>query len=112
MNSFETCPQVTLQAFLFFGLIEGLYLTNITHSDLALSIGSATFNSIIQVYRLKKESEAAQETFVQYALNCITARFGWVPFDHKLQQFAKAKDVKNLEVCKRKLIFGQKLLLI
>ena len=75
MNSFETCPQVMLQALLFFGVIEGINVTNITDRDLALSIGSAILNSFIQVIRLKKESEAVQETFVQYALNCITARF-------------------------------------
>ena len=80
-------PQVVLQALLYFGVIKGLSLTTITDRDLALSIGSAIFNSLIQLFRLKKESTAAQESFVQYSLSCITARFGWVPFNHKLEQF-------------------------
>ena len=66
---------MTLQVLLFVGILGGRELTEITDTDLILSIGSAITNSVIQVFLLKKESLAAHETFVQYALNCIIARF-------------------------------------
>ena len=64
-----------LQALLFFGVMKGKNLNDISDEDLILSISAAIFNSFVQIFRLKKESKAVQETFVQYALNCITARF-------------------------------------
>ena len=85
--SFETIPQVTLQALLFFGVIKVGTLTEITDYDLILSISSAFINAVIQLSRLKLESGAVKETFVQYSLNCITARFGWIPFKHTIEQF-------------------------
>ena len=66
---------MTLQALLFFNVIKGRDLGDISDTDLILSISSAIFNSFIQLFRLRKESTAAQETFVQYSLNCITARY-------------------------------------
>ena len=42
-------PQVTLQALLFFGVIQGGNLGDITDRDLILSICSAIFNSIIHL---------------------------------------------------------------
>ena len=74
-DSFETVPQVTLQGLLYLSVIEGRELTNITDQDLILSIASAIFNSVNQVYTLKLQSAAVDETFVQYSLNCIIARF-------------------------------------
>ena len=75
LHSFETVPQVLLQAFIYFDIINGRDWNEITDRDLILSIGSATFNSLVQVFRLMKESEAVKETFIQYSLNCITARY-------------------------------------
>ena len=68
-------PQVTLQVLLFFSIIKGRELTDITDSDLILSIVAAVLNSVIQVIKMKMERTAANETFVQYSLNCIIARF-------------------------------------
>eukprot|EP01084_Bolivina_argentea_P140823 247507_1 len=84
---FETVPQVVLQALLFFSIIEGKQFNAITNSDLLLSLCSAMFSSVLQLFRLRAESMAVQETFVHYALNCITARFGWVAFKDKIGQF-------------------------
>eukprot|EP01083_Nonionella_stella_P096780 272139_1 len=89
---FETAPQAILQVLLAFHVIEGRDLAGISDRDLILSIGAAILNSFVQLFRLKKESKAAQETFVQYSLHCITARFGWVPFNHLMQQFVDAED--------------------
>ena len=80
------------QVLLFLSIIAGGELTGITKQDLRLSIGSASFNCIIQLFRLKLESTAVEETFVQYSLNCITARFGWVPFSSKLKAFTKSHE--------------------
>eukprot|EP01084_Bolivina_argentea_P024887 46328_1 len=93
---FETIPQAILQGFLFSGFIQGRELTGITRSDLILSISAAILNSFIQIFRLKMESTAAQETFVQYSLHCITARFAWVPFTHKMIEFVQKNDGRNI----------------
>ena len=90
--SFETIPQVTLQVLLFTDIIQGKGSTNITDQDLILSIGSAVLNTIVQLLRLKLESRAVKEAFIQYSLNCITARFGWIPFKHLLEQFGNKVD--------------------
>eukprot|EP01084_Bolivina_argentea_P080713 146175_1 len=92
---FETIPQVTLQILLFTRMIKGISVTTITDRDLIFSISTAIFNSLVQLFRLKLESKAAQETFVQYALNCISCRFGWVPFAHKLQRFEDINEKKH-----------------
>eukprot|EP01084_Bolivina_argentea_P067294 122575_1 len=84
---FETVPQVALQLLLFFSIAKGNELKNITRTDLLLSIGSALFSSFMQIFRLRAESMAVNETLVHYSLNCITARFGWVPFKDKMEQF-------------------------
>eukprot|EP01084_Bolivina_argentea_P317425 550350_1 len=95
---FETCPQVALQALLFFGIIKGKEFNAITDTDLLVSLSSAIFSSIMQIYRLRAESMAVQETFVHYALNCITARFGWVAYKDKIEQFNSElqKKLENL----------------
>merc|ERR1712154_39982 len=78
------------------GIIRGRELSGITDKDLILSIGAAIFNCFIQLFRLKKESNAAKETFIQYSLNCITARFGWVPFNHLIEQLVDDDNKTNL----------------
>eukprot|EP01084_Bolivina_argentea_P121455 215222_1 len=84
---FETIPQVILQVLLFLSIIKGKELSGVTDSDLILSICSAGVNFIIQIFRLIFESRAVQETFIEYSLNCITARYEWVPFKHNIEQF-------------------------
>ena len=68
-------PQVILQSLVWSGLIKGRGLSTITNTDIALSVAAASANSIFQLFRLYQESEATQEAFVKYCLNCITARF-------------------------------------
>eukprot|EP01083_Nonionella_stella_P089132 248670_1 len=75
---FETAPQLVLQTLLFSGVSSDV---------LMLSIFSAFFNFVIQLVRLKAESVAVRETFVQYSLHSITARFGWLPFKHLIKEF-------------------------
>eukprot|EP01083_Nonionella_stella_P113712 335355_1 len=87
---FETVPQVILQLYLFLYSSDELRkLSGITDHDLILSIGSAVFNCFVQILRLVFESAAVHETFVQYALNCLTARYEWVPFKHQLDRFVE-----------------------
>ena len=78
---------MALQVLLFFGYVQGRKLTNITDQDLFISIGSALINSCIQLFRLRKESRAVRETFVQYSLNCITARYVAIVSDESKQLF-------------------------
>eukprot|EP01084_Bolivina_argentea_P002010 3706_1 len=86
---FETVPQVSLQALLFFNLIPGKSLTGITDSDLILSISSAVVNCVLQSFQLYAESVAVRESIHQYALHCITARFSWIPYLHEINKFLK-----------------------
>eukprot|EP01083_Nonionella_stella_P267987 905612_1 len=81
---FETTPQLILQIIL---LWKGASSSGITPFDLGLSIASALLNSGIGTYRIKLESKAVNERFLQYALHCITSRFGWVPFQHIIDEF-------------------------
>lgn len=82
---FETVPQAMVQTLLFFSIIDGKELAGITNSDLILSLSSAAFNCLLQLLRLLLESKAVNEGFVQYSLHCITARFGWIPFEQQIR---------------------------
>merc|ERR1712228_950708 len=95
---FETVPQAILQSLLFFEIIKGKDLAGITNNDLILSLSSAAFNSLLQIFKLYQESNAVKESFVQYSLNCITARFGWVPFEHQIKGFADNENIKTLTI--------------
>eukprot|EP01084_Bolivina_argentea_P191474 328900_1 len=94
---FETVPQVILQGLLFGSVIKGRELTGITDRDLILSIGSAVFNLIVQLFRLFLEKDAVKESFVQYAFNCMTARFAWVPYKHILERMEKGNINYNIQ---------------
>eukprot|EP01084_Bolivina_argentea_P229506 387328_1 len=96
---FETVPQLTLQALLFFDIISGKDSQGITDRDLIISLSSAFFSSIMQLFRLKAESGAVRETFVHYALNCITARFGWVAYRDKIEEFQKRLEKEFKQKC-------------
>merc|ERR1712228_642903 len=98
---FETIPQTTIQSFLFLRVIPGIELTNITQSDLLISIGSAIFSSIMQVTKLYFEAGAVQESFFQYSLTCFMARIGWVPYRTKMRRVLENKPEKTItSVCK------------
>eukprot|EP01083_Nonionella_stella_P089131 248668_1 len=102
---FETVPQLILQTLLFTAVI-GVQdeLTGVSSDVLMLSICSASFNFVIQTLRLKAESVAVRETFVQYSLHSITARFGWLPFKHLIKQSGarqKRTDNKSKTCCWR-----------
>merc|ERR1712228_449140 len=98
---FETIPQTTIQSFLFLRVIPGIELTNITQSDLLISIGSAIFSSIMQVTKLYFEAGAVQESFFQYSLTCFMARIGWVPYRTKMRRVLENKPEKAItSVCK------------
>eukprot|EP01084_Bolivina_argentea_P320086 555312_1 len=84
---FESVPQTILQVLLFRRVITGKELLNgITDADLIRSISIASINVFVQLFRLFAESVAVKESFVQYSLNCITARFGWLPFKHLIDE--------------------------
>eukprot|EP01084_Bolivina_argentea_P110314 197016_1 len=77
---FETVPQVILQTLLYTKTISGKDISGITDRALLISVSSAVFNCIVTLVKLYAESRGVQETFVEYSLHSITARFGWVPF--------------------------------
>eukprot|EP01084_Bolivina_argentea_P074421 135013_1 len=84
---FESVPQTIIQVLLFKRVITGKELLNgITDEDLIRSISIASINVFVQCFRLFAESVAVKESFVQYSLNCITARFEWVPFKHLIDK--------------------------
>ena len=74
---FETIPQAVLQSLLLF---SGAFGSNISEVDVYISIASAVLNSIFQVLRLRLESIACHESFVEYCLQCLLARISWIPF--------------------------------
>eukprot|EP01084_Bolivina_argentea_P231860 390910_1 len=82
---FETIPQCSLQALLFFSVIEGRETSKITQKDLLISIVAAIVNSLGQVIRLYWESNAVHESLLQYSLNCIVGRVGWIPYVEQLK---------------------------
>eukprot|EP01084_Bolivina_argentea_P043354 79888_1 len=96
---FETIPQVTIQGLLFFSVIGGLELTNITSNDLLISVASAVFSSITQIIKLLFEAHAVQESFFQYALTCFMARIGWVPFRTKIRKVLENDDLGTNHLC-------------
>ena len=82
---FETIPQAVLQFLLLwhvFGSSSG-----VTELDVYLSIISATLNCIFQILRLRLESQACNETFDQYCLECLMARISWIPFEKQILRF-------------------------
>eukprot|EP01084_Bolivina_argentea_P276963 472691_1 len=92
---YETVPQVILQILLYFSIIEGKTLSGVTNRALIISICSAVFNCVMQMFRLIWESQAVQESFIQYALNSLTARYAWVPYKHKIEQINKYKTITS-----------------
>ena len=68
-------PQVTLQSLLFFGIID-VKLVGIETSDLVVSICAALLNSIGQIWRLKLESTAVEESFIEFCLYSVNGRVG------------------------------------
>eukprot|EP01084_Bolivina_argentea_P168991 292967_1 len=82
---FESLPQVVIQSLLFFSVIEGKEFSGVTERGLIISISSALVNCIMQIIRLCFEKTAVRESFVEYAFNCISARFGWIPFQHQIE---------------------------
>eukprot|EP01084_Bolivina_argentea_P191475 328902_1 len=97
--SFETFPQVILQCLLYFSIIPGIELTGITDDDLILSICSAGVNSVFQLIQLYAESIAVDESFIGYSLHCITAKFSWVPFVHKIYNYNKTVVDGHKSIC-------------
>ena len=86
---FETIPQSILQTFLLIGIFGNINDTNITASDVYLSIVSAILNSLFQIFRLKLESQACEESFVEYCLTCLMAQIAWIPFHKKIEFILK-----------------------
>ena len=77
-------PQVTLQSLLFFGIID-VKSVGITTSELVLSICAALLNGIAQIWRLKLESNAVEESLIEFCLHSVNGRVGWVPFLKKME---------------------------
>ena len=92
---FETIPQCTVQTLLFLSMLPGSETSQITDRELMVSIGAALVNSLGQTVRLYFESRAVDEKLLEYALNCIVGRVGWVPFLKELPSL-KAVDY-NIE---------------
>eukprot|EP01084_Bolivina_argentea_P296727 511082_1 len=87
MLMFETIPQITIQALLYFDIISGKELTGVTDQILLTSIVSATLNSLRQVIKLVLESKAVEQNVIEYSLHCVMARVGWVPFHRNIDTF-------------------------
>ena len=81
-------PQVTLQSLLFFGIID-VKLVGIETSELVLSIVAALLNGIGQIWRLILESEAVEESLIEFCLYSVNGRVGWVPFVKKMELLNK-----------------------
>lgn len=79
---FETIPQIIIQSLIFIKIFPGS--TNIKSNELFISIITALINLFIQTLRLKFESISIHETLLEYSLNCIIGRVGWIPFLHEL----------------------------
>eukprot|EP01084_Bolivina_argentea_P164598 286160_1 len=105
---FETIPQVTLQILLVYKFIPGQELAGISNQDIYLSITAACINVVVQMCRLYFESVAVSETFVEYCLNAMMGRIGWVPYRVKyiklsrnLQYRYYNKNTKNPKLVSR-----------
>ena len=80
---FETIPQGVLQGYIAFGWLT-LDGADISKEDVYLSVISASVNSLVQVIKLKLESQACKEKFLAYSLECLMARIGWIPFQKQI----------------------------
>ena len=87
---FETIPQAIVQFLLLvnvFGNGDSLSVANVEPLDVCLSILSAILNSLFQILRLKLESEACNEKFSEYCVECLMARISWIPFEKHIARF-------------------------
>ena len=87
---FETIPQSATQLFLLLGIFGSGSLiksANISLADVVVSICFAVLNGFFQVFRLKLESQACNESFSEYCLECLMARISWIPFEKEIQRF-------------------------
>ena len=94
---FETIPQAIIQFLLLSNVIfRNDSSANVQALDVYASIISAIVNCIFQILRLRWESQACEETFSEYCLECLMARISWIPFEKHIFQFLNGKD-KSIE---------------
>lgn len=74
---------------------EENYEASIPRETIYYSIASAFGNMVFQTARLILESKAIEERVDEYALKCIMARIGWIPFKHKLDLQANRRNIRK-----------------
>ena len=87
---FETIPQAIVQGLLLSQIFYDrriLDSANIQDSDVYTSVISAILNAMVQVLRLRSESNACNETFYQYSVSCLMARILWIPFIGDIEKY-------------------------
>ena len=102
---FESMVQVIIQFGLFnFGWFEsdesdgsddGSEL-GLSQTGILFSVVAAVCNCIAQMWRIGIEAKACKEPFVDYAINCLLARIGWIVFQREIEQILNSEKKRYL----------------
>ena len=82
-------PQVLIQPFLYIAVFGDERKGGIKQSELLISLISPKLNSIVQICKLYLESGAVKQNVIEYSLQCITGRIGWVPFQKQIESLSR-----------------------
>lgn len=84
--------QIRIFFFLQTSSKDGDNAIDIDESVLMFSLGCAVLHSVIEFTLIYLESKACKTELMHYAIVCLNARFGWIPFDHILYSPATVKE--------------------
>ena len=109
---FESLPQIIVQTIIIQRYFKLRWLKTIDDENnpdgisldrkiIVQSLVTAILNVCVQFLRIYFESKVVEQNFIDYSLNCITARVSWTPFKHKIDKFREKglmyKDFKNFK---------------
>ena len=65
----------------------------VSQDEVFISIIAAVCNGSLTFLKIYLEGHAVDETFIEYALNCVMGRVEWLPFEKKFVSFVGPKVV-------------------
>jgi hypothetical protein len=86
---FESIPQVIVQALIFLGVMRVGDLMETAQTAIIMSVVLSAVNVVSQFGKIFVEARGLREGFVRYAMTCMLARLGFVPFLDELVRDAE-----------------------
>ena len=77
---FESVPQVLVQALIFLGVMRVGDLMETAQTAIIMSVVLSAVNVVSQFGKIYVEARGLRISFVRYAMTCMLARLGFVPF--------------------------------